>query len=39
MKEQAVFEGAPAQPMLTEDETARERLVQEVPIDGMCGVY
>ena len=39
MKERAVFEGAPAQPTLTEDEPAREPLVEEVSIDGICGVY
>jgi mycofactocin precursor len=39
MKEQAVFEAAPAQPTLAEDESARELLVGEVSIDGMCGVY
>jgi mycofactocin precursor len=39
MKEQAVFEGAPAQPTLTGNEPARELLVEEVSIDGMCGVY
>ncbi len=39
MKERAVFEGAPAQPTLTEYEPAREPLVEEVSIDGICGVY
>jgi mycofactocin precursor len=39
MKEQALFEGAPAQPTLTEAEQARELLVAEVSIDGMRGVY
>jgi mycofactocin precursor len=38
MKEQAVLEGALAQPTLTEDEWARELLVEEVSIDGMSGV-
>jgi mycofactocin precursor len=39
VKEQAVFEGALAQPTLTEGEPARELLVEEVSIDGMSGVY
>jgi len=38
MTEQTVFEGAPAQPALTEDEPARELLVEEVSIDGLRGV-
>lgn len=37
MKEQAVFEVAPAQPLLTEDGSARELLVGKVSIDGMRG--
>ena len=39
MREQALFNAAPAQPMLTPDEPARELLVGEVAIGGMCGVY
>jgi mycofactocin precursor len=39
VKEQAVFERAPAEPTLTEGEPARESLVEEASIDGMCGVY
>ncbi len=37
MKEQAVFEVAPAQPLLTEDGPARELLAGEVSIDGVRG--
>jgi mycofactocin precursor len=39
VKEQAVFEGAPAQPTLAEGEPARELLAGQVSIDGVCGVY
>ena len=39
MTEQALFEGIPARPALTEAETAREPLVAEISIDGMRGVY
>jgi mycofactocin precursor len=39
MWEQALFEAAPAQPMLTADESAREPLAEEVAIGGICGVY
>jgi mycofactocin precursor len=39
MQEQAVFEATQAQPGLTEDEPARELLVEEVWIDGMHGGY
>jgi mycofactocin precursor len=39
VKEQAVSEGAPAQPTPTEGEPARESLAEEVSIDGMSGVY
>jgi mycofactocin precursor len=49
MTQQAVIEATPAQPTLTGDEpadracdealVADELLVEEVSIDGMCGVY
>jgi mycofactocin precursor len=48
MTEQAVIEAAPVEPAWTEDEqadvanealVAEELLVEEVSIDGMCGVY
>jgi len=49
MTQQAVIEATPVQPTLTGDETAEqvsdealvadELLVEEVSIDGMCGVY
>jgi len=39
MREQALFNTAPAHPMLTPDESARELLAGEVAIGGMCGVY
>jgi mycofactocin precursor len=49
MTQQAVIEATPAQPTLTEGEpadrpsdealVADELLVEEVSIDGMCGVY
>jgi mycofactocin precursor len=39
VKEQAGFEGAPAQPTLTEGEPAQELLAGQVSIDGTCGVY
>ena len=49
MTQQAVIEATPAQPTLTEDQAADrasdealvadELLVEEVSIDGMCGVY
>ena len=49
MTQQAVIEGTPAEPELAEEETAGgageealvadELLVEEVSIDGMCGVY
>jgi mycofactocin precursor len=39
MKDQALFETAPAQPMLMADEPARELLAAEVAIGGICGVY
>ena len=48
MTEQAVIEAAPVEPTWTEDEPAgpadealiaEELLVEEVSIDGMCGVY
>jgi mycofactocin precursor len=39
VKEQAGFEGAPAQPALTGGEPARELLAGQVSIDGICGVY
>jgi len=45
MTEQAVIEAAPAEPAWTEDEpadealVAEELLVEEISIDGMCGVY
>jgi mycofactocin precursor len=49
MTHQAVIDATPAEPELAEDETvdhageealvAGELLVEEVSIDGMCGVY
>lgn len=39
VKEQTEFETAPAQPMLTEGEPARELLLEEVSGDGMRGAY
>ena len=49
MTQQAVIETTPAEPELTEEElvdrageealVADELLVEEVSIDGMCGVY
>ncbi len=49
MTQQAVLETTPAEPGLAEEETvdrageealvAEELLVEEVSIDGMCGVY
>ena len=49
MTQQAVLETTPAEPQLAEEETvnrageealvAEELLVEEVSIDGMCGVY
>jgi len=48
MTQQAVIETEPADPTLTEEEptdaadealVAEELLVEEVSIDGMCGVY
>jgi mycofactocin precursor len=49
MTQQAVIEATPAEPELAEEETANraaeealvadEVLVEEVSIDGMCGVY
>jgi mycofactocin precursor len=48
MTQQAVIETEPADPALTEEEpadtadealVAEELLVEEVSIDGMCGVY
>jgi mycofactocin precursor len=50
MRQHPVSEAAPAQPTLTADESADDRasdkpliaddlLVEEVSIDGMCGVY
>lgn len=49
MTQQAVLETTPAEPELAEEETvdrvgeealvAEELLVEEVSIDGMCGVY
>jgi mycofactocin precursor len=49
MTQQAVVEATPAEPDLAEEETvdraaeealvADELLVEEVSIDGMCGVY
>jgi mycofactocin precursor len=49
MTQQAVVETTPAEPELADDETvdrageealvADELLVEEVSIDGMCGVY
>jgi hypothetical protein len=39
MREQTLFEAAPAQPMLTADESARELLAGEAVIGGICGVY
>jgi hypothetical protein len=39
VKEQAGFEGAPAQPTLTEGEPAQELLAGRASIDGTCGVY
>ena len=49
MTQQAVIEATPAEPELAEEETADraaeearvadDLLVEEVSIDGMCGVY
>ncbi len=49
MTQQAVIEAMPAEPELAEEQTtdrpgdeaviAEELLVEEVSIDGMCGVY
>jgi hypothetical protein len=39
MKDQAVSEGEPAQPTLTEDEPTRKLPVEEISIDGIRGVY
>jgi hypothetical protein len=39
MREQAPFEAAPAQPMLTAGGTAWELRTGKVAIGGMCGVY
>jgi mycofactocin precursor len=49
MTQQAVIEATPAEPDLAEEETvdgaaeealvADELLVEDVSIDGMCGVY
>ena len=49
MTQQAVIEATPAEPELAAEETvdrageealvANELLVEEVSIDGMCGVY
>ena len=39
MREQALFDAAPAGPMLTADECTRELLAGEVAIGGMYGVY
>jgi len=39
MREQALFDAAPARPMLSAAECARELLAGEVAIGGMYGVY
>jgi len=38
MRQQALFEAIPAQPMLTAGEPAQELLAGEVAIGGVCGV-
>jgi hypothetical protein len=39
MKDHAVVEAVPAQPTMTHDEPARDLLLDEVGIDGVCRVH